>query len=140
MKALPSTEDLMPTTLHVDETPLSLRLPAGAAIFAVRGEAWITQERMLDDIVLKPGERFDVPNREQLVISATRGEADLFIARPAAARQHALDSVYDFARCRAARLRREELARLADTVAAGLRARLLRLRAALTVGRRATTS
>ena len=140
MNPLPFADHSMPTTLHVDQTPLSLRLPAGAAIFTVRGEVWITQERMLDDIVLKPGERFDVPNREQLVISATRGEADLFIARPAAARQHPVDSVHDFVRCRAARLRREEIAHVADTVAAGVRSLLLRLRAALDVPPRAPTS
>ena len=104
-------------TLHVDAKPVSMRLPAGSAIFATRGEVWITQEGMIDDIILGPGQRFDVPNREKLVVSATRESADLFIAAPPAARAHRQRDVYDFARSHALQLRHDELARLTNAAA-----------------------
>ena len=78
------------TTLEVDAAPITLRLPAGSAIFTICGEAWITQERMPEDIILGAGARFSVPSRELLVISATRGRVRLFVVGPAVARRHEL--------------------------------------------------
>lgn len=119
------------TTLDVDTTPVTLRLPRGTAVFTVRGEAWLTQERRLDDVILGPGARFDVASAAPIVVSATRGHATLHIARPVGACRRAVRDVYDFARCRAQALRREELSRLGDTLAGAVRAWMLRLRAAL---------
>lgn len=105
------------TRLDVTDLPVTLRLAAGSAIFAVRGEAWITQERLYEDVILAPGERFDVATRLPIVINATRGPAILFVAPPAIARRHAEHDVRDFARRRAEELRAHAQARL--TVAAG---------------------
>jgi hypothetical protein len=128
----------IPTTVQVDANPITLRLPAGSTIVPVRGEVWITQEGRLEDFVIAPGQRFDVRSRHPLVLSATHASAALFVAPPAAARGHAIEDVYAQARCRAAHLRREEMARLAHTVGAGVRALLLRLRAAVSVRPRAS--
>jgi hypothetical protein len=130
MKPIRSSFDAVPTSLHIGQAPQSLRLPAGSAIMAVRGEVWITQERMRDDIVIGPGQWFDVRSDELLVINATREPADLFVARPASARQHADRDVYALARCRAARLRREAIERLFAGLEAGVRSALARLRSA----------
>jgi hypothetical protein len=132
-------EQFGPMTMHLDREPVSVRLPAGAAIFAVRGEAWITQEGMFDDVVLGPGQRFDVSTGEQLVISATRGTADLFIARPLYARRLPVADVHDFARCRAARLRREEIAQFSSALVDAARALAARLRAVFAGHARAPT-
>ena len=40
------------TTLDIDASPITLRLAAGSAVFAVGGEVWITQERML--LIVEP--------------------------------------------------------------------------------------
>lgn len=119
------------TTLDVDTTPVTLRLPRGSVVFTVRGEAWLTQEQRLDDVILAPGARFDVASTAPIVVSATRAHATLHIARPVGACRRAARDVYDFARCRAQALRREELLRLGDALSGLVRGWTLRLRAAL---------
>ena len=91
--------------LTVDD-PITLRLRAGTAIFVVRGEAWITQEGTPHDMILRAGDRFNVPARAPLVISATRDRVDVYVVRPAAARLSASCNVHDFMRAQAAHLRR----------------------------------
>lgn len=118
------------TTLDVDTTPVTLRLPRGSAVFTLHGEAWLTQEQRLDDVILGPGSRFDVASAAPIVVSATRDHATLHIARPVGACRRAARDVYDFARCRARALRREELSRLGDALSGVVRGWMLRLRAA----------
>ena len=127
------------TTLDVDGSPITLRLAAGSAIFAVGGEAWITQERMTEDIILGAGQRFDVRTRDRLVISATHGRAVLFVAHPAVARRHHESNVHDFVRSRAVELRRDEAARTVDRLIDRTRALLLRVRSAFAAGPRVPT-
>ena len=127
------------TMLEVDGTPITLRLPAGAAIFTVRGEAWITQERMPDDVILGAGDRFDVPGRAPIVISATQGRADLFIAEPGAARLHPMRDVHDFARSHARQLREAKSRGTGARLARAVRTLGVRLRAAFSFGSRAAT-
>ena len=77
------TADRANTPLTVDASPTPLRLPQGSAIFAYRGDAWITQEGMRDDLILRPGDRFDVKGRGLILVSATRrGSAQLVVAPP----------------------------------------------------------
>ena len=77
------TADRANTPLAVDASPTPLRLPKGSAIFAYRGDAWITQEGMRDDLILRPGDRFDVKGRGLILVSATRrGSAQLVVAPP----------------------------------------------------------
>jgi hypothetical protein len=119
------------TTLDVDTTPVMLRLPRGTVVFSVHGEAWLTQERRLDDVILGPGAHFDVATTAPIVVSATRDRATLHIARPVGACRRAARDVYEFARCRAHALRREELSRLGDALSGVVRGGIMRLRAAL---------
>jgi hypothetical protein len=113
------------------DNPITLRLRAGSAVFAVRGEAWITQEGSPHDVILRAGDRFNVPARAPLVISATRGRVDIYVVRPAAARLSASCNVHDFIRAQAAHLSRVESARVLDALAHGARSLLARARAAL---------
>ncbi len=107
-------------TFSLDAAPLELRLRPGAAVFAVRGEVWITQERRHDDIVLAAGERFDVRSREPLLLSAIKESAVVFVVVPAEARITRGRDLYDVMRARAAQLRRDELTRLAQIVKDGI--------------------
>jgi hypothetical protein len=118
-------------SLNLDARPVPLRLPAGAAVFALHGRIWLTQERMRDDIVLAPGDRFDVKSSALILVSAVKDGATLVVAPPAAARAHAQRDVYDFARASALRLRREESLRLAGLARAAAVSLLGRVRAAL---------
>ena len=73
--------------LTVDASPTQLRLPKGSAILASRGDLWITQEGMRDDVILRPGDRFNVKGRGLILVSATRrGSAQFIVAPPARAR------------------------------------------------------
>ena len=127
------------TTLEVDAAPITLRLPAGSAIFTICGEAWITQERMPEDIILGAGARFSVPSRELLVISATRGRVRLFVVGPAVARRHPMLDVADFARIHAEQLRVEESPHLIGTLANAMRELVGRVRGLVGAGQRAIT-
>lgn len=104
------------TTINLDSQPLALRLRPGAAVFAVRGKVWLTQERMADDVILAAGGRFDVRSRELLIVSATQGFADIHIVAPAEARAVNSRDLHDFMRTRATQLRREEIGRLAKVL------------------------
>ncbi|HQR56024.1 MAG TPA: DUF2917 domain-containing protein [Burkholderiaceae bacterium] len=94
-------------TLSLDDTPLPMHLPAGAAIFALRGKVWITQERLRDDVVLAAGERFDVTSTELILASAISGSALVHVVPVAEARVNREHDIHDFMRARAVKLRRE---------------------------------
>ena len=53
MNDIISTADRASAPLAVDASPTPLRLPKGSAIFAYRGDLWITQEGMRDDWILR---------------------------------------------------------------------------------------
>ena len=103
------------------------------------GEAWITQERMTEDIILGAGQRFDLRTRDRLVISATHGRAVLFVAHPAVARRHSERNVVDFVRSHAAQRRRDAADRVVDVLIDRARALLLRARSAFSPGPRIPT-
>jgi hypothetical protein len=128
--------DLGSTLIEVDATPLALTLPAGAALFALRGEVWLTQEGSIEDLFLVPGQRFDVRSRAPIVVSATGQPAELYVAQPADAGAVETADLHDFLRASALRLRRDEIDRLTASVAqrvTSLGARVLaRLRSAAT--------
>lgn len=94
-------------TLSLDDTPLPMHLPAGAAIFALRGKVWITQERLRDDVVLAAGERFDVTSTELILASAISGSALVHVVPVTEARVNREHDIHDFMRARAVKLRRE---------------------------------
>lgn len=111
-------------TLSLDADPLPLRLSAGAAIFALRGTIWITQERLRDDVILAPGDRFDVKGGGLILAGAIKGGAVIHVVQRDSALLHVSRSIYDFARARALRLRREEFGRIAAHAAATVAAAL----------------
>jgi len=104
-------EDQTCTLLTVDANPISLRLPIGSAIFTLSGEVWITQEGMQDDVVLGPGQRFDVHSRASIVASATKEPASVYVACPADAFASVDDDLLALLRRRARRLRAEDFDR-----------------------------
>lgn len=113
--------DVSRDALQVDAQPVALSLPVGAALFAVRGQVWLTQDGSIDDVIVGPGERFDVKRRGLILVSATRQPARLYVASPQDARVPG--SLHEVARARAERLRQAEFDRLFDAI----RARLARL-------------
>ena len=104
-------EDLTSTLLAVDASPKPLRLPVGSAIFAYRGEVWITQEGMHEDVILGPGDRFDVHSRALILASATQGTADIYVACQADAAECVEGDLFALLRYRARRMRAEQFGR-----------------------------
>lgn len=139
MERIPSPAHGRPVTLEIDAVPVTLRLPRGAAIFAVRGETWLTQERRPDDVILAHGARYDLADSAPIVVSATRGRATLQVVRPLGACHRMARDAYDLARCRAQALRREELSRVGAAIAGTVRSVVLRLRSAFPTRARLTT-
>ena len=109
MDARLPTEDPGSPLIALDAQPRALRLPAGAALFALRGEVWLTQEGRREDVILAAGQRYDVGAQAPIVVSATRGRAELYVVQPVDARAVKLADLHDFLRANAQRLRREEI-------------------------------
>lgn len=125
-------------SVDIDTSPITLDLPRGSTIFALRGEAWITQHGRLEDIILAAGDRLHVTSGGPVVASATRDRALLHVASPMGVCRGAALDLYDFARCRAKELRRAELSRLGDVLGAALRRWGRRAGAVLPAGARLT--
>ncbi len=85
MKPNIEPEDLASAFVRIDANPLPLRLPIGSAVFVVRGEVWLTQDGCTADFVLGAGRRFDVKSDELILVSATQGDTQLYVAGPAIA-------------------------------------------------------
>lgn len=81
----PNSDDFAGTSIRIDANPLRLRLPIGSAVFVIRGEVWLTQDGCTEDFVVAAGRRFDVRSNELILASAIKGDAQLYIARPAIA-------------------------------------------------------
>ena len=110
-------EDQTGTLLTVDTTPMPLQLPLGSAIFTYRGEVWITQEGMQADVILGPGERFDVKRRALILASATKSKnpASVYVACPTDATATSGD-LFALLRHRARRLRAEHVGRWLSSI------------------------
>jgi hypothetical protein len=113
-----AAEILSSVTLDVDDRPLALRLPVGSALFAVHGKVWLTQERQLEDIVLAPGQRFDIRSNALVLVSAIHGAASVHVAQPDDAATSSATDIHDFAREQARLLRQREAGRLAVAASA----------------------
>ena len=124
-------------TLSLDELPVPLQLPVGAAIFALRGKVWITQERLRDDVVLAAGERFDVKGTELILASAIKGSATIHVVAAAEARHSGEREVHAFLRARAVQLRAAEAGRVASHIGSGIAAWVARARGLMTARPRA---
>ena len=110
-------EDQSSTLLSIDARPVWLRLPVGSAIFAYSGEVWITQDGMHEDVILGPGQRFDVHSRAPILASSTKKRsASVYVACPRDATDRADADVFALLHRRARRLRAEELNQMARTI------------------------
>ncbi|HVG05472.1 MAG TPA: DUF2917 domain-containing protein [Burkholderiaceae bacterium] len=99
----------------VDANPVRLRLPIGGAIFIFSGEVWITQEGLQDDMVLGPGERFDVKSCELILVSGLRGHARIYAASAIDINACVDSDLFALLRLRARRLRAEYVDRVAHS-------------------------
>jgi hypothetical protein len=70
------------TIFSLDRVPKPLQLEVGSAVYALRGQIWLTQEGRIEDFILDAGQRFEVVSRDLILVSATRGAAQLYIAPP----------------------------------------------------------
>lgn len=118
MNSISSARKQPDRLLEIDQTrPSSVRVPAGSAVHCIAGRAWLTQDGLLDDVVLAAGERFAVRKKGLVVMSGIRGAALVYLSAGTQERgDGAVIFTRDFldaAHTRAAELRREELARLA---------------------------
>ena len=140
MNSISSARKQPSRLLEIDQThPLSVRVPVGSAVHCIAGRAWLTQEGLLDDVVLAAGEKFAVRQKGIVVMSGIRGAALVYLSTSTQERaDEAVIFTRDFldaAHTRAAELRREELARLAG-VAWGFVMRLVkRIKAIWKTGR-----
>ena len=62
------------------EHPITVHLSPGATVTAIAGTVWLTQEGMIEDIVLRPGQQFVVPAKGAQVLSAVDASALVRIA------------------------------------------------------------
>jgi hypothetical protein len=95
--------------------PIAFHASPGSAVYAIDGLLWLTQEGLIDDVVLAPGGRFDVRQTGLIVVSGVEEPALAYVAKAKRAdrgRSVAITSERFHAAEREAReLRRRELAR-----------------------------
>lgn len=99
--------------------PLAFHSSPGSAVYAIDGLLWVTQEGLVDDVVLKPGQRFDVRQPGLIVASAVEEPARMYIAAddsPARDMMAMTTESVEVLHSRAHELRRQELARWARLV------------------------
>ncbi len=132
-------KDFARTSIRVDANPLPLQLPIGSAVFVVRGEVWLTQDGCTEDFVLGAGRRFDVRSAELILVSATKGDAQLYLARPAiaAAKQPALP---DYLRGARGAIRSRAMSPASDIAQRRAPSLLERVRALFALNSRAATT
>ena len=97
------------------ERTLSLHLPRGATVCAVSGTVWLTQDGLIEDVLLAPGERYEVAKKGHVVLNALAGSASVYIELPAAARAPEISltpGLVSAIEAKARRLRQEEISRL----------------------------
>jgi hypothetical protein len=101
--------------VHLDRSqPLAFHLSPGSAVYAIDGLLWVTQEGLVDDVVLKPGQRFDVHHPGLILANAVEEPARVYIAAddsPARDMMAMTTESVQVLHHRAPELRRQELAR-----------------------------
>jgi hypothetical protein len=99
--------------------PLAFHVLPGSAVYAVDGLLWVTQEGLMDDVVLKPGQRFDVRHEGLIVATAVEEPARVYIAAddtPARDMMAITTESMQVLHRRALELRRQEVARWARLI------------------------
>jgi hypothetical protein len=95
--------------------PLSLHLPGGATVHALSGDVWLTQEKLIEDVVLAPGGRYEARTAGHVVMNAIAESASVYVelpARTSSAHVFLTTELVSLIEAKARRLRRQEIARL----------------------------
>ena len=94
---------------------LSLHLPPGSRVRAHSGTLWLTQEGLVEDVMLAPGENFEVKRQGLIVLNAIAEPGSVCIEKP----QHTIErgvivtpELVSAIEAKARRLRQQEIARL----------------------------
>jgi hypothetical protein len=99
--------------------PLAFHLSPGSAVYAINGLLWVTQEGLVDDIVLESGQRFDVRHDGLIVASAVDEAALAYLSvddSTAPGMISTTPALVQAVQRRALELRRQELARWARLI------------------------
>ena len=104
--------------------PLSFRIAKGDAVVSSRGVTWLTQEGMLDDVILESGKRFVANSDANVLVSAMNDSARVRIiaAEKAAARPKVTPDVVRRVEAHARALRRAEWTRVMGAIRRGAQA------------------
>jgi hypothetical protein len=95
--------------------PLSFHLPNGATVHALSGNVWLTQEKLIEDVVLAPGGRYEARTAGHVVMNAIGESAIVYVELPERTRSAYFSlttELVSLIEAEARRLRREEIARL----------------------------
>ncbi len=60
--------------------PIAFHASPGSSVYAIDGLLWLTQEGLIDDVVLAPGGRFDVRQTGLIVVSGMEEPALAYLA------------------------------------------------------------
>ncbi len=122
------SDELDLAVVDVGSEPVPLQLPAGAAVFALRGALWLTQEGRRDDVMLRPGRRYDAAGRGTILVSSLpgsgQGPAAIIWFAPREARALPAADLQTLLRARAARIAHAERERALDAMVAAIAARI----------------
>jgi len=106
--------------VHLDRSqPLAFHLSPGSAVYAINGLLWVTQEGLVDDIVLESGQRFDVRHDGLIVASAVDEPALAYLSVDDSTAPGMIAMTPGLVQAlhrRASELRRQELARWARLI------------------------
>ena len=94
---------------------LSLHLPGGATVSALSGIVWLTQDGMSQDVLLAPGERYEVQKKGHLVLNALGRSASVYIELPLEPRSSRISVTPELVsaiEAKARRLRQQEISRM----------------------------
>lgn len=96
-------------------TPVPLRLPAGALVRGLSGTVWLTQEGYIHDVVLQPGDGFETTQHGLVVMNGVDNIATVYVETSHDEARRGLlvppELVAHF-EVQARRLRNQEIARL----------------------------
>ena len=94
---------------------LSLHLPPGSRVRAHSGTLWLTQEGLVDDVILATGENFEVKRQGLIVVNAVAEPGSVYIETPKKTAERGVIVTPELVaaiEAKARRLRQQEIARL----------------------------
>ena len=116
------------------DRPLSLQVPVGASVRALCGTVWLTQEGLIEDVVLAPGDRFEIKRKTLVVMNSVAAPATVYVEQPAQLPHGVVITPEHIAaiEAMARQLQRQEIARLLNLAGKGIMQAIRALKARLT--------